>query len=457
MLDLSAVKKIYFIGIGGIGMSAVAGLCAARGFEVSGSDSRDVYDPGKGVLDHWGIKYAVGYAAENFFGADLAVVSAAIDAENPELLKVRQSGVPITSYAELLGVLTQNRRRVVVTGTHGKGSTSGLLGFVLKDLNDSSFFVGGVLKQLGTNFYSGSGPEFVLEGDEYRSGPDDPAPKFMHYYPDVLLLNNLELDHPDIYPDLAALKKVFAELVQNMPAAGIVVYNADDANATELAALANCRVFGFGFENKNAQLRGDFPTLDSNGEFTGRAEFGTTELIFKSIFPGKLYGYNNLAAIAVLLCLGYKPEQFLDFVEKYQGLKRRFEISSEHGIVLIDDYAHHPTAVLRTLEAARQKYPDQRLIAVFEPHTFSRTREILPQLAKAFGPADLVLISEVYPAREQKLPDSVSGEMVARETAKNHPNVRFVAGQAVAQAELKKLARPGDVVVVMSVSPYKVF
>jgi len=439
-------------------MSAVAGLCAARGFTVYGSDDKTLYDPARSVLDRFRIPYTVGFTAEPelLLVSELVVVSAGIESNNIELEKARQSGIKIVSYPELLAALTIDERRIVVVGTNGKSSTSALLGFLLANLNDSSFFVGGVLRQYGSNFRFGNGPEFVLEGDEYRAGYNDQTPKFMYYRPDVLLINNLELDHPDIYQGLEDLKNVFAKLIAAMPDQGLVVYNADDQNVVDLVQNIKQNKFSFSFLNPKGDVKAESAGKDpADDTFLYKFKFSGRDFNFLTKFPGVIYGYNCLAAISVLLALGYQPEKFLDFIELYQGLKRRFEIVQDGDITVIDDYAHHPTAVLATLTAARQKYPDRRIIAVFEPHTYSRTAATLPQLAKAFQPADLVFISEVYPARESKLPSSITGEKLVDEISKNRKDVFYTANQESTQKTLNGLLKKGDVVVVMSVGPYK--
>ena len=462
MLDISQIKKIYFVGIGGIGMSAAAGLAADRGFAVSGCDAKTVYEPAKAVLDKFKIAYTIGYAVKSaeisadLAKADLVVVSAGIEEQNLELQEALRLGTKVISYPELLGALAADKKRIVVVGTNGKSSTSALLGSVLRNLNDSSFFIGGVLKEDVSNFYSGKGPEFVIEGDEYRAGYIDLTPKFLYYNPDVLLINNLELDHPDIYPDLERFKDAFKKLLTGMPSDGLVVYNADDQNVLNLIKEIPQKKIGFGFQNANAEIKGAASILEDSGLFSTRFKYQNSEMVFKSNFPGQLYAYNNLAAVSVLLALGYNFVDFAGLIQQYQGLKRRFEIISENnGITVIDDYAHHPTAVLATLTAARLKYARRRIIAVFEPHTYSRTAQTLPQLINAFRPADLVFISEVYPAREQKLPSSTTGRRLVDEISKKQPNVFFTPNQEATQKTLGEFARPGDVMVVMSVGPYK--
>lgn len=429
MIDLSRVKKIHFIGIGGIGMSAVAGIAKARGFEVSGSDSADIYDPSKAVLDANLIPYSIGYAPLNLGDADLVVTTSAVDATNPEVASAMERGLQIASYAELLAQLVQDRRRIVIVGTHGKGTTSGFISYALKDIEDSGFFVGAVLTDLRTNYYYGSGPNFVIEGDEYKANFNDPKAKFLYYQPDVLLINNIEFDHPDIYPDLDAFKKPFRELAQSMGSETIIVYNADDQNAMDVVSGSNAKKIGFSLKESAGDLS-DYK------------------------LPGKVYAYDYAAALAVLNVLGYDYARVKNLVKKYSGVKRRYEIISDGEITIIDDYAHHPTAVKETLDATRDRYAERRIVCFFEPHTYSRTKATLAELENAFGSADQVFIAEVYPAREQKLPSSITGTEVAAAVEKNNPNTVYVRDRADALEKYKQIRQKGDVVVVMAVGSF---
>jgi UDP-N-acetylmuramate--L-alanine ligase len=450
-MNLDNIKKIYFVGIGGIGMSAVAGIAKAKGFEVSGSDASDIYEPSKGVLDQYGVDYKIGYNADNFTGADLVVATPAVDQTNPEVAKALEMNIPIIGFAELLGALTLDKKRIVVVGTHGKGTTSGLISYALKNLEDSSFFVGAVLTDLDTNFHFGKGSNFVIEGDEYKSLYNDDAPKFSYYNPDVLLINNIEFDHPDLYPTLEDFKRPFKELVSKMPANGIIVYNADDENVAELIKDSKAKKIGFGF--KNGDIKAEAPKLVEK-DFELKLTVDGKETSFKTKLPGMPYAYDNLAAISVLLNLGYTPEQLQELVSKYTGVKRRYQIIKDDEIAIIDDYAHHPTAVQQTIEATRLKYPSRRIICFFEPHTYSRTRETLGELEKAFNSADLVYLAEVYPAREQKLPSSITGQEVVEKIAQYQPNVVYVKDKAEALEKFKDKVQPGDVIVVMAVGSF---
>lgn len=468
--------RVYFVGIGGIAMSAVAGIVQNRGFVVLGSDSKGVYAPAKDVLEKYQIKYTTGYSRENIekVGAELYVLSAGEDQNNPEVQYLLEKDLPRCGLAELLFNLYRDKLRVVVTGTHGKSTTAGLIGHVLKNVDDSSFMTGAVLKDYLTNFYDGSGNYAVFEGDEYKEQFDDPTPKFQFYKPDILVLTNLEYDHPDMFAHLEQLETEFAELIAALPPDGLIVYNADDARLTKLVHESNVSSVSFGIDNdadyhvENIKYGSDYTTIEIMNKFSKQVSsklLGQTEQ-YKIQIPGKINVYNALAGIAMLRALGFQQEQIALDLLAYQGVKRRFEVvGNKNGVTLVDDYAHHPTAVRETLEAAKLKYPNSKIWAVFEPHTFSRTKATLSELVKSFDAADEVLISEIYPARESEKNASIKSSDVvealsmsplfykegARESSKQ---VRLVHDKQEAMDILKSELKPGDVLIVMAVGNF---
>ncbi len=412
MINIDSINKLYFVGIGGIGMSAAAGLAKAKGFEVSGSDSRELYSPAKDVLDREHISYHIGYDAGQIesAGADLYILSSGEGLDNLEVKAIVDKKLPHVSFAQLLYELNTDRLRIVVAGTNGKSTTTGLIGHLLKNLDDSSFIAGAVLQNYGNNFHYGDGHYIVFEGDEYKSEFDDPTPKFHYYKPDILVLTNLEFDHPDMFASLDEIKQEFAELIGDLPEDGLIVYNADDAHLPKLVHESNVSSLSFGIENEadfqaeHIDYGQDYTTLEVRNKFSKQVSaqlLGQTEQ-YKTQLPGKINVYNILAGIALLRSLGFQQEQLALDVLSFTGMKRRFEVVGKpKGITIIDDYAHHPTAVRETLEAARLRYfktqqdksvTSPKLWAVFEPHTFSRTRATLEELATSFGAADEVLI-----------------------------------------------------------------
>jgi UDP-N-acetylmuramate--L-alanine ligase len=460
IINFSEVKTIYFVGIGGIGMSATAGIAKQAGYEVIGSDATTIYSPAKDVLDDYGITYLIGYSASHVVEnpADVYVLSAGEDLNNPEVAYILDNKLPYISFSELLYELSKDKLRVVVAGTHGKSTTAGLLGTLVSHLDESSFMVGAVLQGSGTNFHTGDGHYFVFEGDEYKSTFDDPTPKFQYYRPDILILNNIEFDHPDAFNSIEEILEEFKQLINAMPDDGLLIYNGDDAYATQLAYQANIASFSYSLEHAADFHATDifygpqgttFTVRDMKHEDNDKPEQYRIEL------PGKMNVYNALACIATLRSLGFAQELFNEVLSEYRGVKRRFEfVSEENGVCIIDDYAHHPTAVRETLEAARSRYSSKRIWAVFEPHTFSRTKATLPQLVDSFGAADKVLIADIYPARENAATATITGNEVVKAVSAKHSDVRLVHDKLEALAILKAEVGIGDVVIVMAVGSF---
>jgi UDP-N-acetylmuramate--alanine ligase len=392
--------------------------------------------------------------------------------ENPEVKYIIDNNLTRAGLAEFLYALSKDSLRMVVTGTHGKSTTTGLMGHLLKNLDDSSFMAGAVLQNYHQNFYLGNGHYFVFEGDEYKEQFDDPTPKFHYYHPDILVLTNLEYDHPDVFESIEALESEFRQLIADVPADGLIVYNADDPALAKLVHESNVSSVSFGIDNDadykvESMEFGEYTTFGIKNKFSNNLSaqvMGITE-DYKIQLPGKLNVYNALACVATLRALGFQPDQIALDLITYQGVKRRFEVVGvKNGVTIIDDYAHHPTAVRETLEAARQKYfsdtlhvtrnTKAKLWAVFEPHTFSRTKATLNELVKAFGAADEVLISEIYPAREKVSDATIKSETVLKALSEHHPKSRLVHSKNEALEILKKETTSGDVVVVMAVGDF---
>lgn len=451
-------------------MSAVAGLAKEYGYVVVGSDAATVYPPAKTVLEERGIEILSGYHRDHIAasGADLYVVSAGESSQNPEVAWLIERDIPFVSFPELLYALSQQKLRVVVAGTHGKSTTSGWLGHELRHIDDSSYMVGAVLKEYNANFYSGTGHYFVFEGDEYKATVDDPTPKMHYYKGDILALTNLEFDHPDVFANLDEIKTEFRELVANVPDDGLIIYNGDNADLADVVYRETGRSFTFGIHHtahiQAAEIlyHGGGSTfavinrLDPENVRTERYEIS---------LPGELNIYNALAVIATLRALGFQQELVQKHLVSYSGVKRRFEIiyplSSPPniggvggGVTVVDDYAHHPTAVRETLEAAKTRFPHARVWAVFEPHTYSRTKATLQDLVGSFDAADQVLLAHIYGAREQQNNAGITDDEVLSAVAAHYTHIRPVATKQEALEILEQELVPGDVVIVMAVGSF---
>ena len=496
-MELNGVNKIYFIGIGGIAMSAAANIAELLGYEVLGSDSKAVYAPAKDVLDSNQIKYYIGYDQKQAEDAkaDLYVLSAGENEQNPEVKYILDKNLLRCGLAELLYELSKDSLRIVVAGTHGKTTTTGLLGHLVKNLDNSSFMAGGVIRNYQSNFYKGDGHYFVFEGDEYKEQFDDPTPKFQYYHPDILVLTNLEFDHPDQFSSLEDLEQEFGTLIENMPEDGLIVYNADNGALSKLVHASNVASVSFGIDNgadfklRQAQYGPEYTSFEVENKYSKDEIVKLLDQAeqYQIQLPGKINVYNALAAIATLRTLGFSRQNLLLDLVSYQGIKRRFEIVGvKNGITIVDDYAHHPTAVRETLESARLKFftvkdkgsasasprfgnqaeagraerdelkikDNARLWAVFEPHTFSRTKALLSDLAASFDAADEVLISDIYPARESAKDSTINSQDVVQAIGLHNKNVRLVHNKQQALDILKKEAKPGDVIIIMAVGSF---
>jgi UDP-N-acetylmuramate--L-alanine ligase len=414
-------------------------------------------------LDSNSVEYIEGYSAENIenSGADCFIISAGEDENNPEVKCVLEKKLPYFSFSEFLYNLSKDHLRVVVTGTHGKSTTSSMLGYLFKNIDDSSFVAGAVLKDLLSNFHSGSGHYFIFEGDEYKALFNDPTPKFHLYKPDILLLTNLEYDHPDLFANLDETKNELAHLISNMPEDGLIIYNADNAYLTDLIYRTEIASFSFGMHNE-ADFKAFNIVFERNKTHFEVQRKGKDALEKYTIsLPGEINVYNALGCIATLRALGFSQELIAPILEDYSGLKRRFEIIAEkNGVTVVDDYAHHPTAVKATIAAAKAAYPDSRIWAVFEPHTFSRTKALLSEFSECFSEADKVILAEIYPAREKVVEGNISTQILINAAVHKTPalvqneNLWLAKDKASALQILKKELQPGDVVIVMAVGDF---
>jgi UDP-N-acetylmuramate--alanine ligase len=451
-----AAGRIHFIGIGGSGLSAIARLLLESGYAVSGSDrslsllARELAEAGAQVWQ--------GHRAENVQGAGLVVRSSAIPDENVEVQAALSSGIPVLKRAQILGRLMEDRLAIAVAGTHGKTTITAMLAWLLVRLGqDPSYIVGGTLKNLGgRNAHAGQGRAFVIEADEYDR-------MFLGLNPDLIVLNDVEHDHPDCYPTLQEYTAAFRDFVGRLRPGGVLLAARDSAESFRLleAAPEGARAFSFGALPGADYTAGDV-SANARGGFDYTAEYhprggGPIRLARVSLqVPGQHNVRNSLAALAAVHQLTPGDQSGPDLVQaaqalaEYSGTGRRFDVLGEAGgITVIDDYAHHPTKVQATLSAARARYPTRRIWAVWQPHTFSRTRALLHDFARSFSAADRVIVTEVYAAREKAQDfDNFSAAQVVVQM--DHPAAQFLPGLEEAARYLLDHLAPGDVLLVLS-------
>jgi UDP-N-acetylmuramate: L-alanyl-gamma-D-glutamyl-meso-diaminopimelate ligase len=392
-----------------MGMGSLAGMLKARGYYVTGSDQH-VYPPMSVQLQAWGIPIRHGFCPENLWPRpDLVVVGNAVSRDNPEVVAMRRAGIPALSFPQALAYFfLQKRHAVVITGTHGKSTTTALIAWLLFHAGyDPSVFVGAVMRNFGSTFRLGRGEHFVVEGDEYDSAYFDKAPKFLHYRPRTVVLTSVEFDHADIYRDLRQVRAAFIRFLHLLPPDGCLIACSDQPYVRELLASTPLAV---PVQTYGMQPTADWQAVDCRQQGRGMQ----VTVLYRGEPCGRLTSplmgshnvQNLLAAVAVVRCLGLSAAQVAAGVETFQHIKRRCEVRGEvDGITVIDDFAHHPTAVRVTLEGVRRAYPEARLWAVFEPRTATSRRVVFQQdYADALGLADRVVVADVY--RKDQLPEA---------------------------------------------------
>jgi len=387
-------KRVHLLGIGGVGMGALAGLFHAAGVEVTGSEGAPVYPPMSLLLEDLKIPVFVGYKPENLDQArpDLVIIGNVIRRENPEAKEVLNRHLPYLSLPEALRrFFIAGRKSLVVAGTHGKTTTSALMAFALEAMGESpTFLLGGLLRDRMRNFALGKGGYTVLEGDEYDSAFFDKRAKFVHYAPFGAILTSVEFDHADIYPDFQALKETFAHFVSLIPEEGLLVLAADDPGAREVASWAKCQKISYGL-GEEADLRLLERRVDSSGQRVRLAFRGEAYEFFVPLI-GLHNALNALAVWGLLRGLGFAPEAIARAFQGFPGTKRRQEVLLREPVTIIDDFAHHPTAIATTLDGLRRKVGDGKILAIIEPRSNTmRLGNHKAALAGSTGCADEVI------------------------------------------------------------------
>lgn len=432
-LHQDALGRVHFIGIGGVGMSAVARIMVARGVPVSGSDAKDL--PVMADLAAAGAKVSVGYAAANLGDAQTVVAGSAIRADNPELAAARAAGLPVLHRSEALAATMADDLVVTVAGTHGKSTTTSMITVLLQGAGlDPSFAIGANVPALGVNAANGSSKVFVAEADESDGS-------FLNYRPRIAVVTNVEPDHLDHYGTAEAVYESFDRFTALLPPEGVLVACADDPGALALALRTrergNTRVVLYGTSDA-ADLRLHDGGPGNVAISTPAGQFPLTLQV-----PGRHNALNAAAAMAVALELGVEAGSAAAALAGFSGASRRFEFKGEgRGVRVYDDYAHHPTEVRAALAAARSVAGTHKVHVLFQPHLFSRTREFAADFADALNAADTALVLDIYPAREDPIP-GVSSGLIAQHLG---PGGRLVEAGAPAVDAVTSAAQPGDII-----------
>jgi len=436
------MKHFHLVGIGGAGLSAIARVLLESGQLVSGSDEQETEFTAR--LRASGVRIFIGHAAQNIAGAELVLVSSAVASANPEVVAAVQAGLPVVKRQDFVGGMMAERVGLAIAGTHGKTTTAALTAYLLSRAGQQpSFIVGGLISDLDTNARHGTGLPFVVEADEYDR-------MFLGLRPTVAVVTNVEHDHPDCYPTFAEMQAAFGEFAALVPAQGVLIVCNDDAGARALAQSARkrgTRVVTYGLQT-GADWRAELLQPNSAGGCDFLVSHAGRELgLARTRLAGDHNVCNALAALAAVDYCGVPFATALPALRAFRGVGRRFEVKGEvHGITVVDDYAHHPTEIRATLASARQRFPGRPLWAMFQPHTYSRTRALMANFASSFGDADHVVVSDIYSAREASDAALSSADLIG---AMQHADAQYVGGLEAAAHSLAQRMRPGDVLLTL--------
>jgi UDP-N-acetylmuramate--alanine ligase len=417
IIDFAKFKKVHFIGIGGIGISAIARMMMLEGKKVSGSDRDESNITHE--LRKLGAEIFIGQDAHNIDAkTDLVIYTVAISEDNPELMKAKELGVTTISYPQALGAISEQKYTIAVSGAHGKTTTTAMIAKVLIDAElDPTVVVGSLLKDYESNFVAGKGKYLVAEACEYKRS-------FLNLAPKILVITNIDDDHLDYYKDIEDIKSAFIEMVEKIPEDGFLVCDLEQPHVVDVARKAKCTVIDYElFADMNLELK----------------------------IPGDHNLANAAAALAVADILEINRKKAEESLQNFSGTWRRFEFKgkTKTGALVYDDYGHHPTEVKATLRGVRQMFPDRRVTVIFQPHLFSRTKQHLHEFAKAFVDADNVILAPIYPAREP-FDETISSDMVALEIVKNGGIANaFPSLDAVELHAKKELGSDKDVLITM--------
>jgi len=438
-----ATRHIHMVGIGGIGMSGMAEILLLRGFKISGSDGSLGETTER--LEKLGAKIYQGHRAENIDGADVVVYTSAVRAEdNIETRTALERKIPVIKRSEMLAELMRMKFGIGIAGTHGKTTTTTMTGLVVQSGSfDPTIVVGGRVHSFDkTNAVVGKGDIFIVEADEYDR-------TFLKLTPSMVVITNIDIEHLDIYRDEDDIKDAFVQFANSIPFYGVAVVCLDNPSVRSVIPRIKRRILTYGL-TPQARLRAEKVTSSEletsfdvklDGKFLGRVELAA---------PGEHNVKNALASVGIGLELGMNFEDIQIGLKRYSGVFRRFQIKSQHkGITVVDDYAHHPTEVKATLQAARSGWPEKRLVAVFQPHLYSRTQQLCDEFGMSFFDADVLVVTDVYPSREAPI-EGVSGKMISDAAASfGHKHVIYVPDKKDIPARLRELTSTGDMVITM--------
>ena len=446
---LGDIRSVHFVGVGGTAMASAAVAMQQRGYQVTGSDQNVIYPPMSTFLAEHGVRVMAGYAESNLkHRPDLVVVGNAISRGNPEAEAVLDGKLRYCSLPELLKeFFIRGRRSLVICGTHGKTTTTSLLTWVFESAGlNPSYLIGGIPLNLGQGARFTDSEWFIVEGDEYDTAFFDKRSKFVHYLPEVALINNLEFDHADIFSSLAEIQLAFLRLVNLVPRNGLLLANGDDPNISPVLDVKHCPVKRFGLGAANDIRASSLRLRESNSEF----HLGDTTFVIPLI--GELNVRNALAVAACARHCGLTDSQIQAGFNSFKGVARRMDVRGEAGgVTIVDDFGHHPTAIRETIRALRVKFPERRLWAVFEPRSNTTRRNIFQtELVDALERADLIVVAEVARLEQLRPEERLNPEKLMQDLRLTGKPAAYLPTVDSIVEHLAAGVKPGDVVCVFS-------
>ncbi|KXS38836.1 MAG: UDP-N-acetylmuramate--alanine ligase [Halomonadaceae bacterium T82-2] len=441
------IRRIHFVGIGGAGMCGIAEVLANQGYEVSGSDLKA--SAVTAHLEACGVRIAIGHAAAHAGGADVVVVSTAVDAGNPEIDWAREHRVPVVRRAEMLAELMRFRHGIAIAGTHGKTTTTSLTATMLAEGGlDPTFVIGGKLTSAGTNARLGEGDVLVAEADESDAS-------FLHLQPMVAVVTNVDADHMGTYAgDFTRLKDTFIEFLHNLPFYGLAVLCLDDANVRELLPRVQRQFVTYGFDEQADYRVTDFVQQAGEIRFTARRPEGHAPLAVRLAMPGEHNALNALASIAVATDAGVEDAAIQRGLASFAGVGRRFQVHGEFAlpggegqVMLVDDYGHHPREVEMVIRAVRAGWPQRRLVMVYQPHRFSRTRDLYEDFVRVLSGVDTLVLLDVYSAGEAPIPGAEGRTLAGSIRQRGEVDPLFAETKAELPRLLQNVLQDGDILI----------
>jgi UDP-N-acetylmuramate--alanine ligase len=452
--EMRRIRRIHFIGIGGAGMSGIAEVLLNQAYEISGSDLRESEVTNR--LKAMGADIFIGHKAENVMGANVIVNSTAVDESNPEMISARENRIPIVRRAEMLAELMRYRHGIAVAGTHGKTTTTSMLTAILAAADlDPTFVIGGLVHSTGSHAKLGTSHYLVAEADESDAS-------FLHLQPMVSVITNIDMDHMETYEgDFSRLKKTFIEFIHNLPFYGLLVVCGDDPIIQELLPDISRPVITYGFDEGNDYRAEHISQDKTHTKFIVKGKLLKDKLDIDELpialnMPGKHNVLNSLAAIAVAVDEDVAANAIQSGLENFQGVGRRFQIYGDYPVsdgeasgeaMLVDDYGHHPREVQATIQAVRDGWADRRLVMIYQPHRYTRTRDLYEDFVDVLSRVDVLILLDVYPAGEEPITGADSRHLSRSIRTRGQIDPIFVEGIDGVPEIIKDIVKPGDIVI----------